>query len=267
MSAEKKPMLTLVKIGGQVIDDAAALQAFLLAFAAVEGPKILVHGGGKKATALAQTMGLKAEMVEGRRITDANTLDLVTMVYAGLINKNIVAKWQAMGVDCLGLSGADANLVRAQRRPITAAGIDYGFVGDVVAINAPWVIQTLSQGFSLVVAPITHDGQGQLLNTNADTMAQSLATALSAAFEVKLVYGFELPGVLLNVDDPQSLLPVLTPQTYAHWKAQGAIKGGMLPKLDNAFLAIQQGVAAVTIGPAAALHQLLSGKAGTTLHA
>lgn len=261
-----KALLTLVKIGGQVVDDPAALQQFLQDFAAVEGHKILVHGGGKKATALAEAMGLAQNMVQGRRVTDADTLEVVTMVYAGLINKNIVAQWQAMGVACLGLSGADANLVRAQRRPITAAGIDYGFVGDVVAINTEFVAQALVQGLHLVVAPITHDGQGQLLNTNADTMAQSLAVALSKTFQVKLVYGFELPGVLRNINDPQSLVPSIDPAAYAELKAQGIISGGMLPKLDNAFAAIHQGVEAVTIGPAAALHQLLSGNAGTTLY-
>ena len=256
--------LTVIKIGGNIIDDAARLQDFLAKFAAVPGAKVLVHGGGKLATRLAADLQLPQQLVDGRRITDAETLRVVTMVYAGWINKSIVAGLQARGCAAIGLSGADGDVVRARKRSGTA--IDYGFVGDVTAVNASLLQTLIEAGQTIVLAPITHDGAGQLLNTNADTIAQETATALGAHYAVRLIYSFEKAGVLRDAADDRSVIPNIDPDSYALLKADGTVSGGMLPKLDNAFRALEAGVREVIIGQAEALPALLSGQSGTRIH-
>jgi acetylglutamate kinase len=240
-----KPVLYVIKIGGQVVENAALLGPLLDAFAALPGFKVLVHGGGKRASELSRTLGIEPAMVDGRRITDVSTLDVVTMVYAGLINKNLVAGLQARSVNALGLSGADGNAILARRR--AAGAIDYGFVGDVVSVNAALLNELMQGGRCPVCCPITHDGSGQLLNTNADTIASAIAVALTEYYSVRLWYCFEKPGVLLDPDDDGSVIATLTPDVYAEYRAQGIITAGMIPKLDNAFAAIRQGVESVVI--------------------
>lgn len=255
--------LTVIKIGGNIIDDAGKLSAFLKDFAAIRGNKILVHGGGKLATRLAADLGVEQQLVDGRRITDAETLKIVTMVYAGYINKNIVAQLQALGCNAVGLCGADGNLVQARKRSHPA--IDYGFVGDVVAVHTPLAEGLLAQGISPVLCPITHNSEGQLLNTNADTIAQEAAKAFSAGYEVQLVYSFEKAGVLMNAEDETTVIGAINRASYQQLKADGVIFAGMLPKLDNAFAALDSGVRKVTIGKAENLHGLLEGTSGTTI--
>lgn len=244
--------LHLVKIGGNVIDSPQALDAFLNHFAQLQGPKVLVHGGGKIATRLAEKLGLEVKMLNGRRITDRETLDVTVMVYGGLVNKNIVAALQAKGCTALGLAGADLDAVYATRRPVKD-GIDYGLVGDVQAVNAEALQRLLVAGFAPVMAPLSHDRQGQLLNTNADTIASETAVALAAFYDVRLLFCFEKKGVLAKPDDDESVIGQLTPQSYAHYKAEGVVSGGMLPKLDNAFNALARGVREVVILQAEAL--------------
>ena len=253
--------LHVIKIGGNIIDDAAALAAFLEAFAGLPGKKILVHGGGKLATQLAAKMGVEQQLVDGRRITDAETLKIVTMVYAGYINKNIVAQLQSFGSNAIGLSGADGNMILAHKR--NHASIEYGFVGDIDMVNAVLLQSLLSQNITVVAAPISHDGKGQLLNTNADTIAQEIAVALSTMYKVELVYSFEKKGVLLDVEDENSVIAQIDTAKYAALKAQQKIFAGMIPKLDNAFAALQRGVQKVIIGKAEELQQLVAGKSGT----
>lgn len=260
--SQERPVY-IVKVGGNIIDDESRLQAFLSSFAAMPGDKLLVHGGGKLATQLAADLGIAQTMVEGRRITDAATLRIVTMVYAGLINKGIVAALQAKACPSIGLCGADAGLIRAHKR--LHPTLDYGFVGDVDGVDANRLSQWLDAGLAVVLAPITHDGQGQLLNTNADTIAQECARALANHRPITLVYCFEKPGVLLDVQDEQSRIPQLTPATYETLRASKHIHAGMIPKLDNAFDALRGGVRRVVIGQAEALPSLLTGDAGTTL--
>lgn len=255
--------LYVIKIGGNVIDNDEKLRAFLKTFAAIRARKILVHGGGNLATSLANSLGVKQQMVDGRRITDAATLKVVTMVYAGYINKNIVAQLQGLGCNAIGLSGADGNLVQAHKRK--AAATDYGFAGDLDAVNTVLLQQLLSQQMTPICCPITHDRQGQLLNTNADTIAQSIAVALGKAYRVTLLYSFEKPGVLLDVDDESTVINRLTPPYYAELKEQQLIFAGMIPKLDNAFTAIQEGVSKVVIGKAESLDQMIAGSSGTTI--
>lgn len=255
--------LYVIKIGGNIVDNPALLTACLTAFSKIKGQAILVHGGGKLATSLATTMGVEQRMVEGRRITDAETLKIVTMVYAGYINKNMVAQLQALQVNAMGLSGADANLIKAHQR--TNANIDYGFVGDVDGINVALVQQLLASNIKLVVAPITHDGNGQLLNTNADTIAQNLATAMSTLYKVHLIYGFEKAGVLKDVNDEATVISSIHNQNYIQLKQDKIISDGMIPKIDNAFLALQGGVQSVIIGKAEKLDELMNGTAGTTI--
>ncbi|HMO32985.1 MAG TPA: acetylglutamate kinase [Lacibacter sp.] len=254
--------LCIIKIGGNIIDDEGKLFSFLRSFAAVSSRKILVHGGGKLATRIAEAMGVQQQMVEGRRITDAETLKIVTMVYAGYINKNIVAQLQALGCNAIGLSGADGDAIRAHKRQ---AALDYGFVGDVDTVNAPVLSNLLQHHDTVVLAPITHDGNGQLLNTNADTIAQETATALSRYYDVELIYSFEKSGVLLDVNDEQSVIPTLTPAYYRQLKEEGKIFAGMIPKLDNTFVALSNGVKKVMIGMAEELPALLNGTKGTTI--
>lgn len=242
-----KELLKIYKIGGGVIDDAAKLRFFLSELSRVDGRKILVHGGGKGANDMLPRLGITPQMVNGRRITDAATLDAVTMFYAGKTNKQIVSLLQLYGVNALGLSGADGNVIRATKRPV--GEVDYGYVGDLHedSINAALLDQLLRTGLTPVFCAITHDGQGQLLNTNADTIASALARALAAAYTVELHFCFEKDGVLYDVNDERSVLPRITPETYAALKADGRIAAGMLPKLDNAFAALEAGVEKVVI--------------------
>jgi len=266
--------LYIIKIGGNIIDDETKLAAFLDAFASVKGKKILVHGGGKLATKLADGLGIRQQLVDGRRITDTETLRIVTMVYAGTINKNIVAQLQARGCNALGLTGADGNAILAHKRGVTSApaggnvsgpAIDYGYVGDVDAVDAAFLTSLLEQGRVLVFAPITHDGKGQLLNTNADTIAQEIARGLSGSFETCLVYSFEKSGVLMNAEDESSVIGRIDLSYYQELKQRQVIFAGMIPKLDNAFAALRSGVGKVIIGRAEELQQLLAGQSGTTI--
>ena len=255
--------LYVIKIGGNIIDDEEKLHAFLKSFAAIGAKKILVHGGGKLATSLATSLGVRQQVIDGRRITDAATLKVVTMVYAGYINKNIVAQLQGFGCNAIGLSGADGNLVQAHKRIHTET--DYGFAGDLDEVNTAFLQQLLLQQMTPVLCPITHDRKGQLLNTNADTIAQSIAVALAGRFAVTLAYSFEKPGVLLDVDDESTVISRLTPPDYAALKEQQKIFAGMIPKLDNAFRAIREGVSKVVIGKAEALNGMIAGDSGTTI--
>jgi acetylglutamate kinase len=255
--------LSIIKIGGHIIDDEDKLAAFLESFAAVPGKKILVHGGGKLATKVAEGLGIRQQLVDGRRITDAETLKIVTMVYAGTINKNIVALLQARGCDAIGLTGADGNSIRAHKR--VHPEIDYGFVGDVDSVDAAFLTGLLMLDKTIVFAPITHDGKGLLLNTNADTLAQELARGLGRSFDVSLVYSFEKSGVLRDAEDDSSVIRRIGPAEYQELKAKQLIFAGMIPKLDNAFAALHSGVGRVIIGRAEELRLLLTGEAGTTI--
>ena len=262
----EKEALYVVKIGGNIIDDNNKLDLFLKDFAAIKGKKILVHGGGKLATQLAKDLGIEQAMVDGRRITDAATLKIVTMVYAGYINKNIVAKLQANNNNAIGFTGADANLIKAHKRlPSDSKGIDYGFVGDIDSVNTSAILPLLQQDIAIVIAPITHDGNGQLLNTNADTIAQSIAVAMSNNYAVSLLYCFEKNGVLLDANNDSTVIPSINKEEYQSLKEKALIFAGMIPKLDNAFAAINSGVTKVIIGKAEMIELLIVGKAGTTI--
>ncbi len=255
--------LYVIKIGGNIIDDEATLSSFLKDFAAIEEKKILVHGGGKLATRLAEKLGVQQQVIDGRRITDAETLKIVTMVYAGFINKNIVAALQAYQCNAIGLCGADGDTILAHKRnhPV----LDYGFVGDVDAINTDLIDSLLVKNIAVVFAPITHDQQGQLLNTNADTIAQEIAKGMSDLYEVELIYSFEKSGVLLNANDDATVIPEINPAYYQELKAKNKIFAGMLPKLDNAFAALKSGVSKVIIGKAEHLAKLVKGLTGTSI--
>lgn len=259
----QKETLYVIKIGGNIIDDEQRLAAFLASFAALKGKKILVHGGGKLATKLAADLNVPQQMVDGRRITDAETLKIITMVYAGLINKNIVAALQMHGTDAIGLTGADGDLIRSNKR--TNANIDYGFVGDVKKVNDRFLVSLLEDNIAVVAAPVTHDGKGSLLNTNADTIAQEIATAMARHYSVDLIYSFEKKGVLTDVNDENSLIPLLTRSLYEKYRQEQKIFAGMIPKLDNAFAAISSGVNKVIIGQAEELDALTEGSTGTIL--
>jgi acetylglutamate kinase len=262
----EKEALFVIKIGGNIIDNVEKLTDFLQQFTAIKGKKILIHGGGKLATQLAKDLGIEQEMVEGRRITDAATLKIVTMVYAGYINKNIVAQLQANGSNAIGFTGADANLIKAHKRLASASkGIDYGFVGDVDEVNTAAIEPLLKQDIAIVVAPITHDGKGQLLNTNADTIAQSIATAMAVNYEVALLYCFEKAGVLLDANDDASVIATIDQAYFKKLKDEQLIFAGMIPKLDNAFAALEKGVHKVMIGKAESILELVDAKAGTTI--
>lgn len=255
--------LYIVKVGGNIIDDAEKLSSFLSAFSSIEGKKILVHGGGKLATKLASSLSIPQQMIDGRRVTDAETLKIVTMVYAGWINKDIVAKLNARGCTSLGISGADAQTILAHKRKHT--DIDYGFVGDIDQVNSKALMALLSQGISIVVAPITQDSGGQLLNTNADTIAQELAKAMSVHFSTSLIYSFEKKGVMKDVSDEGSVIAQMDASMFKQMKEDQTIFAGMIPKLDNAFAAIEAGVSKVIIGDALELAALIEGKSGTTI--
>ncbi len=237
--------LYIIKIGGNVIDNPEASSRFLESFSKVDGPKILVHGGGKIATQIAASLQVETQMVDGRRITDKPMLDVVTMVYGGLVNKNLVAQLQSIGVNAIGMSGADGGIIRAVKRPVST--IDYGFVGDIVEVNGLAVKKIVENGFVPVIAPLTFDSHGQLLNTNADTMASSLAVAMSSFYETILIYCFEKKGVLSDPNDEGSVIPTLNIDSYQEYKAAGIIYKGMIPKLDNAFDALSAGVGKVVI--------------------
>jgi len=261
-----KQDLHIIKIGGNVIDNSENLYHFLKDFTALDGYKILVHGGGKVATQLSETLGIEPKLVDGRRITDIDTLRVVTMVYGGLINKNIVAQLQRFGNNAIGLTGADGNFIRTKKRPVKT--IDYGFVGDMdeKSIDPKSIKRLIEADFTPVFCAITHDGEGQLLNTNADTIASALAVALSALYETTLIYCFEKKGVLQDINDEESLIREIDPDRYEELKKQQIIHSGMLPKLDNAFTAIGCGVKAVIIGHSDDLGQLKKKQAfGTRL--
>ena len=235
------------KIGGNVVDNPEALSRFISEFATIKSPKILIHGGGKEATRLSKRLDIPTQMIDGRRVTDRDTLDVVTMVYAGLINKRIVAALQAVGCNALGLTGADADCIRATKRP--AAPVDYGFVGDInpADINDLYIEYVLHQDIVPVFCAITHDGKGNLLNCNADSVASSVAIATSRIAPVELIYCFERNGVLRDVDDPGSVISIITPSIYEELRRDNIVADGMIPKIDNAFNAINRGVESVTI--------------------
>jgi acetylglutamate kinase len=255
--------LYVIKIGGRVIDDESKLAGFLKDFSLIREKKILVHGGGKLATELALKLNVPQQLVDGRRITDSETLKIVTMVYAGLINKSIVAKLEANQCRAAGLCGADGGFIQAHRR--VNAFMDYGFVGDIDGVRDEFLLSLLESGISIVVAPITHDGKGQLLNTNADTIAQEIARAMSRNYEVQLVYSFEKSGVLLDAQDESTVIPRIGPAYYAQLKEEKKIFAGMIPKIDNAFAALRNGVSTVLIGKAEELSDLINNKSGTKI--
>lgn len=258
-----KETITVVKVGGQVIDDEQVLDLFLQCFASLDGPKILVHGGGKTATALAEQMKVPQQMLNGRRVTDAATLKIITMVYAGWINKHIVTRLQAKGCDALGLSGADGNLLQAQKRPVQE--VDFGFVGDIEAVNTDLLSSLLDRGNSLVIAPITHDGDGGLLNTNADSVANSIAVALATHYSVQLVYCFEKPGVLKDKANEASSIRSINRAEALKLEQEGILHSGMLPKIHNALQALEEGVHEVVIGKWDCLPDLVRGASGTQI--
>ena len=253
--------VTVVKIGGNVIDNPEALRRFVRDFAALAGPKILVHGGGKEATRLAGTLGVEVQMIEGRRVTDAAMLEIVTMVYAGAVNKRIVALLQAAGCDAIGLSGADAGAVRARRR--SPEPVDYGFVGDIETVAADRLQLLLKAGLTPVFSAIMHDGAGTLLNCNADSVASAVAVGVSQLGPVDLVYCFEKAGVLRDADDESTGIPEITRPDFERLKAEGVVSRGMIPKIENALRSVEQGVRSVAIKRA---DRLGDPDAGTTIH-
>ena len=249
-----KQKVTVVKVGGKIVEAPDTLETLLHRFSALEGLKVLVHGGGRTATEVAARLGVETHMVDGRRITDADMLRVVTMVYGGLVNKQVVARLQVCGVNALGLTGADMNLIRSHRRP-ERNGVDFGFVGDVDTVDGERLAQLLHSGVTPVVAPLTHDGEGHLLNTNADTMAGEVAKALARQFEVTLVYCFEHAGVLADPDNEASVIPLITRRDFDALKAQGVVTGGMLPKIENCLSAVGAGVRRVVITRADTLQE------------
>jgi len=252
--SDKMEKLTLIKVGGKIVEEASTLKSLLEQFSKIPGNKVLVHGGGRSATQVASQLGIETKMVEGRRITDEAMLKVVTMVYAGLVNKNIVAQLQANGINSLGLTGADINYMRSDKRKPNP--IDYGFVGDVREVNTDILADLIARGIVPVLSPITHDGKGNLLNTNADTIAQEAAVALAKRFDVSLIYCFEKDGVLKDENDDSSVIPLITKADFEAYKADGTISGGMIPKLDNAFTAISKDVKEMVITSA---NHILSG--------
>ena len=255
-----KQKLTIVKVGGAVVEDDAQLSLLLKDFSAISGHKVLIHGGGRRATQVAASLGIESKMVGGRRITDADMLNVVTMVYGGLVNKNLVARLQANGVNALGLTGADIDVIRSHKRPLKD-GVDFGFVGDVDRADGEMLSKLIEAGITPVMAPLTHDGQGHILNTNADTIASETAKALAPYYDVTLIYSFEKKGVLSNPDDDNSVIPTITRADFERYKADGTINGGMLPKIENALSAIDAGVSRVIITLATAI----DGESGTII--
>lgn len=247
-----KEKLTVIKVGGKIVEEAETLNRLLTDFSTIPGYKVLVHGGGRSATKIAAQLGIESKMVNGRRITDLETLKVVTMVYGGLVNKNIVAGLQSKGVNAVGLTGADLDVIRSVKRPVK--DVDYGFVGDVKYVNSGVLANLISQGFVPVMAPLTHDGEGHMLNTNADTIAGETAKALAQVFDVTLVYCFEKKGVLRDENDDDSVIPVITPELFRQYVAEGVIQGGMIPKLENSFSAVETGVSQVIITSASTIN-------------
>ena len=266
-----KEKLTIVKVGGAVVEDELQLSQLLRDFSAIEGRKVLVHGGGRKATKMAERLGIETQMVNGRRITDSDMLEVVTMVYGGLVNKNLVARLQANGVNAIGLTGADADVIRSHKRPpvtltshhspLTSETIDYGWVGDVDHVANTTLAHLIEAGITPVMSTLTHDGEGHILNTNADTIASETAKALAAIYDVTLIFSFEKKGVLSNPDDDDSVIPVITRTLFNKYKADGTISGGMLPKIENALAAVEAGVSRVIITLATAI----DGQHGTVI--
>lgn len=252
--------VTIVKVGGAVVEDNEQLAQLLTDFAAIPGKKVLVHGGGRRATKVAAALGIESKMVNGRRITDAQMLEVVTMVYGGLVNKNLVAKLQAKGVNALGLTGADMDVIHSHKRPVKD-GVDFGYVGDVERANGKMLQTLIQEGITPVMAPLTHDGNGNILNTNADTIASETAKALAPYYDVTLTYSFEKKGVLSNPDDDNSVIPVITRSDFEKYQADGTIGGGMIPKIENALAAVDAGVKEVIITLATAI----DGKQGTVI--
>lgn len=258
---DNREKVTVVKVGGAVVEDPEQLAMLLDNFSAIEGKKVLVHGGGRRATKIAAQLGIESHMVGGRRITDAEMLSVVTMVYGGLVNKNLVARLQAKGVNALGLTGADMDVIRSHKRPLksvkmddgTTQMVDFGYVGDVDYADGARFASLLDSGITPVVAPLTHDGEGNMLNTNADTMASTVAKALAERYDVTLIFSFEKKGVLSNPDDDDSVIPVITRALYNKYVADGTISGGMMPKIENALEAVESGVKRVIITLAAAI--------------
>ncbi len=255
-----KEKLTIVKVGGAIVEDEAQLTQLLHNFCAIQGKKVLVHGGGRRATQVAAQLGIETKMVNGRRITDADMLRVVTMVYGGLVNKSLVARLQACGINALGLTGADIDVIRSHKRPMKD-GIDYGYVGDVDTTNGRMLSRLINEGITPIMAPLTHDGQGNILNTNADTIASETAKALAPYYDVTLIFSFEKKGVLRNPEDDDSVIPVITHDDFIRLKADGTISGGMLPKIENALAAIDAGVSRVIITLATAI----DGQSGTVI--
>ena len=237
--------LTIIKVGGKIVEEEQSLCQLLKDFSQIEGYKVLVHGGGRSATKLAEKLGIESRMVNGRRVTDRDTLEIVTMVYGGLVNKNIVAGLQALGVNALGLTGADMNIIRSEKRPVKE--VDYGFVGDVKEVNCETLSSLIQQGIVPILAPLTHDKEGNILNTNADTIAGETAKALALKFDVTLIYCFEKKGVLMNENDDESVIPDINKTMFEQLVKDGIVQGGMIPKLENAFQAIEKGVKEVII--------------------
>lgn len=252
--------VTIVKVGGVIVEDNEQLAQLLTDFAAIPGKKVLVHGGGRRATKVAAALGIESKMVNGRRITDALMLEVVTMVYGGLVNKNLVAKLQAKGVNALGLTGADMDVIHSHKRPVKD-GVDFGYVGDVERANGKMLQTLIQEGITPVMAPLTHDGNGNILNTNADTIASETAKALAPYYDVTLIYSFEKKGVLSNPDDDNSVIPVITRSDFEKYQADGTIGGGMIPKIENALAAVDAGVKEVIITLATAI----DGKQGTVI--
>ena len=246
-----KEKLTIIKVGGKIVEEEDSLRQLLTDFSAIPGAKILVHGGGRSATKIAAQLGVETKMIGGRRVTDRQMLDIVTMVYGGLVNKSVVARLQAQGVNALGLTGADMNVIRSHKRPVK--DVDYGFVGDVDEVDGEFLADLIRKGIVPVMAPLTHDGQGQLLNTNADTIAGETAKAMARFFDVTLVYCFEKKGVLRNADDDESVIPHINEAEFKRYVEDGTIQGGMIPKLENSFDALHAGVAKVVITLASAI--------------
>ncbi len=248
-----KEKLSIVKIGGNIIEDDASLKAFLKLFSELKGNKILVHGGGKRATSVASKLGIESKMVNGRRITDAETLEVITMVYGGLVNKNIVAILQALNIDAIGLTGADVNSITSEKRPVKE--VDFGFVGDVKKVAHNAINKLIKADFTPVFCAITHDGNGQLLNTNADTITSQLAVGMSHLYETSIYYCFELNGVLKDINDKNSVIKHIDTSLYAELLNQGIIADGMLPKLENCFDALKKGVKTINMGNTSMLTQ------------
>lgn len=249
--------LTIIKVGGKIVEEKESLDSLLRDFAAIDGFKLLVHGGGRSATKVAAQLGIETLMIDGRRVTDDAMLDVVTMVYGGLVNKKVVARLQSLGIDALGMTGADMDIIHSHKRPVKS--VDYGWVGDVDRVNGEALSALLRSGVVPVIAPLTHDGEGHLLNTNADTMAGETAKGLAPFFDVSLVYCFEKPGVLRDENDDESVIAEIDPALFTSLKEEGIVTGGMLPKLENAFNALDAGVSEVVITRASALDDLSLG--------